>query len=258
MRPATLPRLWASLPPGAYVQPAVLPLAQAARRSTAIAANGISRWSRRRDPAAEGEDILIAELSGIAAKSAVESRNGGRRARDLRYRRIAAWLRSVGPATMPSRIAVPAASVRLLDLELGEDMPDVDGDGSLADEQPFGDLAVRATLGQHVEHFELPWAEAERDVAGRRCELLGDLPRRLRLEVEIVSSPRAVAGSARIRPRTDRHESRRHHRHELARLHRHANRCRRREPLGDLGTVGQVDARSRGKVGQRALERQRR
>jgi hypothetical protein len=59
---------------GAYVQPAEVPLAHAASASTATAANGISRGVCRRDPPAGVKRILMAELSGIAKKSAVSLR----------------------------------------------------------------------------------------------------------------------------------------------------------------------------------------
>src|SRR6476659_7381843 len=53
------------------------------------------------------------------------------------------------------------------DLQLGQDVPDVDADGLLADEQPLADLPVRPALGDQREPLVLPPGQAERVRAGR-------------------------------------------------------------------------------------------
>src|SRR6476659_9778282 len=58
------------------------------------------------------------------------------------------------------------------DLQLGQDVPDVDADGLLADEQPLADLPVRPALGDERQHLALTSAQPERvrATARRRSE----------------------------------------------------------------------------------------
>src|SRR5574337_1962227 len=56
------------------------------------------------------------------------------------------------------------------DAELAEDVADVDAYRPLADEEPPGDVPVRAALHDEAQHLDLPRAEVERIAGHDRSE----------------------------------------------------------------------------------------